>query len=237
MVFLDNNKLLLAEGEIYRAMGAGDSPRRINPQIRRGIAESRRQALDLIQCAYVYQYIPVTAISPTSIQLDHCLEISCSAKFFQGATRVAIAVITVGPDLVQKVTQLFAGGEPLQGMILDAYGTVALDELLGYLRSCLAQDVAPYGEKLGYSLSPGCKIALEGQHAVFALLSEETKKIGVSLQDSGAMYPTKSCSYITPVGKELVLPTDSKYVCDICEAHQKCIYSPVAKPTLSTRNG
>lgn len=230
MPVLAKNVLPLDPKKVYRAMGAGsggvNKSSNISLPIKQLIEQNREKALELIQYCYTFQFFPVKVIAYDRILLNNTFELVCDAKLFKGASEVALAVISIGPLIEQEVSKLSEKGKLSAGLVLEGYGMAALDELLGFVRAEILGSLPKSGYKLGYSLSPGCcHLPLESQIIIFSLL--DPGQIGVQLKASYLAFPAKSCSYIIPVGKELSSPKNSIYICDICEMHNRCTYSPI----------
>ena len=105
---------------------------------------------------------------------------------------LALFAVTLGDQISERISALFDTGELAEGYILDQVASFAADELADVAarrfqtrseRSDLA--VLPY--------SPGyCGWHVSGQEALFARLRPD--EIGIFLNDSCLMHPTKSVS-------------------------------------------
>ena len=108
------------------------------------------------------------------------------------AVSLALFAVTLGDQISERISALFDTGELAEGYILDQVASFAADELADVAarrfqtrseRSDLA--VLPY--------SPGyCGWHVSGQEALFARLRPD--EIGIFLNDSCLMHPTKSVS-------------------------------------------
>lgn len=116
--------------------------------------------------------------------LEHVLE---------GAVSLALFAVTLGDEISDRINALFDAGDLAEGYILDQVASFAADELAstaGRRFRALAEaddrvDVLPY--------SPGyCGWYVSGQKALFEHL--HPGQIGISLNDSCLMQPTKSVS-------------------------------------------
>ena len=160
--------------------------------------------------------------------LDNRLYLTCSSKFFQGASYAAVAVVTIGSNLEDESSKMFRNGEFIEALTMDACGIAVLNEVTGYIRQKLADWGESQGWELGYTLNPGCHmIPLEQQKVVFSLV--EADRIGVKLTESYLMVPIKSSSLIIPVGKGLDLPNQSNNACELCNRQTTCLYKPYLK--------
>jgi len=222
MEFCQWEKVRPAAAEIYQAMGSGRAPG--NPQVAQVVEKLARQAEDFIRARAVYRVVSVQPGGHDRVILDANLPFRCNPHFFRGADWACVAVATIGPSLEREAGRLLARGDVLEGFVLDAVGTAALDEVVGLLRSKLAAEHAGLGFQLGYTLSPGCQaIPLEEQGVVFSLLDAE--QIEVALNESFLMIPVKSSSAVIPLGKELSLRSSVTYACAICNMHNRCQFS------------
>lgn len=90
----------------------------------------------------------------------------CNARFFRGADRAAVVVMTLG----EEAGRLFQSGESLNALVLNALALAGLERGLQAARKEIRRRLQPEGVRLGYNLSPGCqKIPLETQRLVLDL--------------------------------------------------------------------
>ena len=110
----------------------------------------------------------------------------------EDADSLALFAVTLGPAVSDRITALFDAGELAASYILDQVASFAADELASIagrrFQAASAREgmaVLPY--------SPGyCGWHVSGQKALFAHLQPD--EIGISLNDSCLMQPTKSVS-------------------------------------------
>ncbi len=224
MVYAKWHNLKLNPSEIYRSMGR-TSENKDWQETMPSIEHVRLTALKLAVPRFVGVVLPVTATPKGRIKLAGNLPFHCNQRYFFGASHAVALIVTVGSRLEQESDRCFREGKYLEGLIFDACGSVALDEVLGLARQKISQEMVEPGQKLGYTLSPGCQmIPLEEQATIFSLLDFEA--IGVTLTDAYMMIPGKSLSAIIPVGTELSLPNDANYACEVCSRKKECEYKP-----------
>lgn len=187
----------------------------------------RRRALEFLEPRTLFMYVPVSVRGPQEVLLAERLSIPASAVFFEGACEVCLGILTIGERLERESARLFQGQEMLEGLFLDACGTVAVDELVAALRREVVEEAARRGWQTGYSLSPGGKqIPLEAQKELFALLPGS--EIGVTLLDSWLMQPVKSHSLLIPVGEKLIKAnTSCTLTCEMCSAQATCAHNRI----------
>lgn len=226
MTLLNWNTLTLDPTEIRRLTGAlpGALPSSLTDEDRELlIAQCRKNAVKLLSPRVIYARFPVKLKDGRTILLNERIPFRCNAKFFAGASEAVILLGTIGPRLEQEAARAFMAKRFPAGVILDACGTVALDELLELARQEINRELAPGKNKLGYTLSPGCQlIPVEEQVIIFSLLDFE--KIEVGLTDEYQMQPGKSISAIIPAGRDLRLPSSVNYACEVCNLQAACTY-------------
>lgn len=119
-------------------------------------------------------------------------------------------VATVGGELERRVREHFAAGRYLEGVLLDAAGSTAVESLAD-----LVQGVAADGAD-AVRFSPGyCSWAMESQRRLLGLLAPED--LGVRLLPSLLMEPLKSVSGIVVAGDRAKLRVPAE-TCRACEA-------------------
>lgn len=219
------NNLSLDTSEIYRRIGMPDADSKRSQKLRPVIEKMRLKALGLIEVRCIYDYAPVKVTGSGEILLVELHPINAVTSFFEGAHEVLIAIQTIGFLLEEESTRLYEDGEMLEGMVLDACGTVALDEALELLRGMVVKQVLARDLQTGHNLCPGgYQIPLEAQKILFTLL--DAGKIGVTLGDTMLMSPLKSHTLVIPVGQKLNKPNFSCAItCEMCAEQQNCAHS------------
>ncbi len=130
---------------------------------------------------------------------------------------IALGLVTIGPGLERRVSELLARGEDLRALLLDAAGSAAAEEAAdelerrihaaggsgGTARDEGERDVAERGgapRRKPRRVSPGYGAwPLTAQRALFDLLPHE--EIGVRLLPSCLMVPRKSVSFAVWLGE------------------------------------
>jgi hypothetical protein len=109
------------------------------------------------------------------------------------AEALALFAVTLGREVSQQIEDFFDAGNPADGYILDQIASFAADELaqIAARRFADNRQARPTSAVLPYS--PGyCGWNVSGQRALFAHL--EPDEVGITLNDSCLMHPTKSVS-------------------------------------------
>lgn len=140
------------------------------------------------------------------------------ARALAGATHVALAACTIGPALEERVTALFAAGDPLRAMALDGAGIAALGQVSQIVGERICKEAAAQGLRTGMRVSPGQEgWPIEQQRVLFGLLPAE--RIGVRLTESCLMLPLKSVSFVVGLGPQMHADA---VACDLCSKRERC---------------
>lgn len=119
------------------------------------------------------------------------------------AEQAAVLTVTIGKDLEDEVTRLFAAGQYTAGLLLDAAGSAAVEQAADAANAYIAAQAARQGLTALSRFSPGYgDWPLTDQHAMLALASGE--HIGVTVTESCLLVPRKSVTAIiglAPTGK------------------------------------
>ena len=115
------------------------------------------------------------------------------ARLLRKATEAVLVVLTIGPDLEQRVQRLVDEGQLVEGLLLDTAGWVAIDAMMKNLRQWLERDARSRALRLSGRMAPGFKdFALDQQRILFGALAEG--RLTVHLTEACVMLPLKSVS-------------------------------------------
>lgn len=127
------------------------------------------------------------------LHVPDCLEV-CEAQL------VSVVIGSLGSALENHCRSLATQGEIYQSTLFDAIGTALLDLLSERISSRIEQTFNPYGLMNGPRFAPGIdNYPLEHQHQLFRLA--DGKSVGVTLNSSAIMVPTKSISFFQTLSK------------------------------------
>jgi len=134
--------------------------------------------------------------------------------------RVALGVCTIGASLEEEECRLSDAGDALGALVLDAYGSVAAEQVAEVLHARVCVAVQGEGLRAARRISPGYgKWALACQHDLLARLP--TAEVGVRLTDSSMMIPRKSVSFAVILAQPG--PAVARSRCEACDL-QDCKY-------------
>jgi hypothetical protein len=190
--------------------GQGIDPAQARPAIVAAAREVLDEARALLAPAALYTILPVGD--------GAAFEGPLVARALTGATQVALAVCTIGPALEERVTALFAAGDPLRAMALDGAGVAAVGGVSQMIGERICDEAAAQGLRTGMRASPGQEgWPIEQQRVLFSLLP--ARRIGVRLTESCLMLPRKSVSFVVGLGAEM---RADAVACDFCSKRERC---------------
>jgi hypothetical protein len=121
---------------------------------------------------------------------------------FSNVTKLVIGVATIGSALEDLADRFVASREWTKAMILDAYGSAAVESAVVEANAKICREAEASGLVAGRRRSPGYpKWPIEQQRRLFDLLGGAPE--GVSLNEYCVMVPRKSISFGIPLGADL----------------------------------
>lgn len=191
---------------ILRIQGYGD-PGRVRPAIREAAALAARWAHDLCAPEVCYRKVPVVSCRDGVLRLagdegDVVFRCEAFPRFLGGCSDAVAFVLTVGPQIDQKVIELTESGEGLlEALLLETAGWLCVEDATRQFRGFLRQEAESRGLRLTPRMGPGysyklgsteCMWNLEEQRSLFALFG--AMELPVRLLESCAMLPKISRS-------------------------------------------
>jgi hypothetical protein len=145
----------------------------------------------------------------------------------RASERVALGLVTIGPELEEEARRRGAAGEPLDELILDAFGSAAAEAAAEALGRRLCARAHELGLGLERRISPGYgRWSIAGQARLLALLPGAA--LGVSLSDGMMMSPRKSVSFAARMVAPDEVEARRPPPCRSCELDD-CAYRRVAR--------
>lgn len=161
------------------------------------------------------------AAAPELVPADDVLVTGPEPEGWQGVEEIAFAIGTIGPELEQRVGQLFGQGLMAKAHILDAFGSAAVESLAREVERMVRNYAEESGTNVGPRFAPGHgRWSIQWQTAVFNAVPAQ--QIGVRLSESCMMIPEKSFSFCFGLGRK-VKPTVPRDNCRSCSARD-CAY-------------
>lgn len=204
------------------------------PRTRRHIEGLLGEARGLIDARGAYRHLPVSAAGEVGLEPIP-------------ATGLVIGLVTVGPGIETRVTELATGDSPAAALVLDAMGSAAAEEAADRLGAVVTARLhgsaeAPEADSGAGSIpspgpdeavpGPSCRISpgfgrwsLDAQVPLFERLPHAA--VGVRLLPSLLMVPRKSISFAMWLGSE-ARPVAGLSGCDRCGL-EHCRYRRVSQ--------
>jgi hypothetical protein len=113
---------------------------------------------------------------------------------FDKAVLVALGLVTAGPMIEAAGEKSFREGDPISGLVLDAFGTDAIVQIFKQTEQRIVEEALRRGLWPSKRFSPGYRgWPLEEQRFLFGKI--DASAIGVRLNESCMMIPRKSNSF------------------------------------------
>lgn len=178
----------------------------------------------LIRPAIAYEIFGVREVRGDDFSLENgtVLHGATLPRLFASARMLVIAVATIGPGIEEKSTAYFKQGSRLKGLILDAMGTPAAENMRFSVEAVIAKEASGRGLTASSPVSPGSAgWPLTEQFKLFTLVPAGA--IGVHLTETAMMLPRKSMSMAMGMGDNM--PTWSATErCNNCLNGANCPY-------------
>jgi hypothetical protein len=198
---LDNLKVQIKPDTVLKLQGY-DGKREPPAGIREVITAQVNVAKKLAQPRAIYREIEIKAITNSTLRLADDTEMHVGKKiatWWQGSTRLTIALCTVGGAVEEQVKALSQKGEHLAALTLDACGSLALGSILDQVNRYTCERATKEGIRAGPSLNPGyAEWPLTDQQLIFEIMPAHT--IGIRLNEQCMMIPKQSATTCTGLG-------------------------------------
>ena len=146
------------------------------------------------------------------------------ASYLKEATRTAFFLCTAGEYFTKKTTELNDSGDIMEAFILDAVGSLTVENAMNQIQESLSEALKPENLKISNRYSPGyCNWHLSDQKHLFDLIGQNPT--GVNINSSCLMTPRKSVSGVIGIGEHV---KRREYGCKICR-NVDCIYRKIIK--------
>lgn len=115
-------------------------------------------------------------------------------ELFSQAEGIVLAVATIGEAVERRAKELIDKERGATGLIVDAIGTIAVEQTADFLEDRIRRDCAGGGWKVSRRYAPGyCGWKMEAQREIFKHLPDT---LGIKLTSSCLMVPEKSLSFV-----------------------------------------
>ena len=203
---LDELEVSVRPEQILRAHYPDLTP--VAPEVRATAAAMATHALEIARPAGWVRQVAVRDIDGARVELDGGATLTSAtlATVLQGSPVVQLFVVTLGPQVDERVHQLFEAMDGLDGLFLDTAGWVVVQSALSAVRRRCAAKARAEGYRLTRRIGPGyLDWPLEEQSIVFRALAAGDPLPLLEVLDSGAILPEKTLTGLfglIPLAKE-----------------------------------
>ncbi len=199
-------------------------PSRASRIMNKALERAMEMGAGLLEPVACYDMFPIEKVTSSSVDVDSISFESQDLAFrFREARELAVLIVTIGPRLENQVEELNASGDAGGGLVLDMYGSIAVDQVAYKAREiiqkavldkgyramsygyCIGKNCRAYtdcGGVVAYWLAPGyADLETREQKKVFTLV--DGRHIGVHLSESCMMTPRKSYACLLPIGPQV----------------------------------
>lgn len=173
-----------------------------------------REALALAEPKGIWQILPYDPEKGT-IGGAHPLTLTGRSilRHLSHAWSVGVLAVTVGEEIEKASGEHFQHGEYLQGLLLDAAATAAVEHLADQVDALIQREAARSGQHTVWRFSPGYGDWPVTQQPDFCrAIGAET--IGIHVTDHAMLFPRKSVSAIIGISECSARPAPAK--CRAC---------------------
>jgi hypothetical protein len=121
-------------------------------------------------------------------------------ELFSAAEGIILALATIGPKVERRAGKFVRTDRAATGLIVDAIGTVAVEQTADFLECKIHEDCPTFGWKVSRRYAPGyCGWEIQAQKQIFSHFSDT---LGIKLTSSCLMLPEKSLSFVCLLSRE-----------------------------------
>jgi len=177
----------------------------------------------LVSPAVIHDTFSVSKDKQTGIFLNgmYALAGELISEQLAGAGRIALAIVTIGSALEEKIYQAGHDGDMALSLALDGLANAAVDMLSFWYCQKIEQQAEAAGQSSTIAFSSGMLgwSVEQGQPQVFAALQPDPQL--VRLLPSGMMLPRKSASMAIGLGGQI---QGGGKPCKFCSMNSMCSY-------------
>ncbi|MBN1421040.1 MAG: hypothetical protein JXP34_19875, partial [Planctomycetes bacterium] len=180
--------LEVTAGEVLRYLGYPDGATPGAPAAR-AVDEAIGAASGSLSPRGLYRILPVETIDRGRMALGGGIAFHGAMGDTLGdCDAAAVFIVTAGEGIERASKEAFRRGDRMRGLVLDAFGSAAVDAVYEALERELRGEACAHGWSITAPYSPGhCGMPLEEQRGIFALLP--AARVGVDLTPARIMRP------------------------------------------------
>jgi len=164
-------------------------------EVRATASAMATHALEIATPVAWLRQVAIRGIDETRVELEGgAIATSATlASSLRGSAAALLFVVTLGPRLDERVSQLFEAMDGLEGLFLDTAGWVVVQSALGAVRRELGRRARADGYRVTRRAGPGyLDWPLAEQSALVGTLAAGETLPAIEVLDSGAILPEKT---------------------------------------------
>lgn len=198
--WIDYKSVVIDKEQVCRNLGYVPHCK-LSPRVSSLIDEYSEQSYQLIEPAYSYIIKNIEGVRKSYVFIEGSIvfESDVIARLLSPCSKLALLVATIGSRLEEMVVQLSRHKRLLQAAVLDAIGSVAVENVADTVQEKIRNEAEEQGLVISRRFSPGyCDWTIRQQTEFFRAINRENA--GVRLTESLLMVPQKSISGIIGIG-------------------------------------
>lgn len=198
--YRENEILPAAESEIWRYAGFLGNQNEINAELSQTFENVKNEIKDLFSYKVCYRRTELLWEQGEPV-LPFCVHSKALAKLLEGCGEIIVFSATVGLSIDRYIAKQ-QRISPIKALLANAYGAERIENLCDTFCGDIKNQLQNENKYITRRFSPGYSdFPLESQTEMFALL-DCNRKIGVSLNESLLMSPSKSVTAIMGIKYE-----------------------------------
>lgn len=199
-LYNENEIMDVNENEIWRYSGYSGNIAEIDDELKAVMKQVRDELAGSFSYKVCYRRMAVSWENDTPVLPFHS-ESKNLAKCIRGCNEIVLFAATVGHAIDRKIAR-YQRFSPVKALMMQAYGAERVESLCDTFNKEIKEMAAAEGLRCAPRFSPGYgDLPLEAQIQICELL-DCSRQIGVTLNESLLMSPSKSVTAIIGIGAE-----------------------------------
>ena len=219
----DDNRFFIREREIWRYSGYRGLKNGIEQELQDILAQVIKELQNGFSYKVCYRKIKITwenGVPNFPDCIDYLKQSNDLTKCLKGSDEIIVFGATIGLELDRMIAK-YQRISPTKALLMQAYGAERIECLCDVFCNEIKEELQKEGVSCTARFSPGYgDLPLEAQKQIFALLDCQ-RQIGLTLNDSLLMTPSKSVTAIFGIGSCIHNVREKN--CKICQKND-CAY-------------
>jgi hypothetical protein len=212
------NRIDIDKQQVLHSIGYGTDCK-LSTRIASLIDDYVENVHNLIEPSYscIIRDINLVQDSRVIIEGSIAFESKVVASLLEQCQKAAVFLVTIGEHLEETANRLAEDGLIVQATVLDAVGSVAVEEVAGFVQGKIKEIANDRGLVISQRFSPGyCDWDISQQRTVFWAVNGDST--GIHLTDGCLMIPRKSISGVIGIAPRYS-NVENYNPCKTCDKH------------------